>query len=65
MAMAGRKGRAVSVYYVGYDFGVGLGSLIWGVLIEVLGYSLMFWTGILLLFLVAVIGIRMEEVPPK
>ena len=43
------KGNAVAVYYIGYDLGIGLGALLWGVMIDGLGYNAVFLVAVLFL----------------
>lgn len=54
-----QKGRAVAVYYVGYDLGIGVGSLIWGAIIDYFGYNVVFLLSVMILAAAAYGSIRM------
>lgn len=61
MAPKNQQGSALAVYYVGYDVGIGIGALFWGILIDAAGYTPVIL--IAALFLIAAVGawIRIEK----
>lgn len=53
-----RRGVASSTYYASLDLGSGAGSMIWGILVPIIGYKTSFITATLLLVLVTFYGIH-------
>ncbi|OPX88834.1 MAG: Bicyclomycin resistance protein [Pelotomaculum sp. PtaB.Bin104] len=43
-APAERRGAATGTYYIAFDLGLGLGTILWGYVAEAAGYQLMFYT---------------------
>ena len=54
---ADRRGVASSTYYASLDLGSGAGSMIWGILVPVIGYKFSFVSATILLILIAIYGI--------
>ncbi|MDD4170010.1 MAG: MFS transporter [Desulfotomaculaceae bacterium] len=46
-----RRGAATGTYYIAFDLGLGLGTIIWGYVAEAAGYQIMFFTTLIPLVL--------------
>lgn len=55
-----RKGIAIATYYAGYDVGIGVGALIWGMLIEHWGYDIVFLMAILFMTAAMLISLKLD-----
>ena len=53
---ADRRGVASSTYYASVDLGSGAGSMIWGILVPIIGYKISFISATILLVLISLYG---------
>lgn len=55
---ANRRGVASSTYYAALDLGSGAGSMIWGILVPVIGYSASFISSSIILVIIFIYGLN-------
>lgn len=58
------RGRALSTYYISYDGGVGLGALIWGFVIDALGYRWVFWSSAMIAIVSLALALLLRRKAP-
>lgn len=53
-----RRGAATGTYYTAFDLGIGLGTVLWGIIASLLGYKLMFLSAVIPTLLAALLFYR-------
>ena len=61
---ASHRGRALSTYYISYDGGVGLGALLWGFVIDAVGYRWVFWSSAVIAVISLILAVVLRRRAP-
>ena len=62
--LADAAGRATAAFYLAFDLGIGVGSWLLGIALQLAGVSALYWTAALLALAVVPLASRLTPAPP-